>query len=373
MKQIPLFSVHMPKDVDRPLLEVLHSGYIGQGPKVEEFEKDLAKFLRTPNVLTLNSGTSALQLALRLAGVGWGDDVVSTPMTCSATNEPIFAQGANVIWADVDPKNGLIDPADIERKITKKTKAIICVDWGGTVCDLDKIMEIGRKYNIKVIEDAAHAFGARYKKKMVGTIADFTCFSFQAIKHITTVDGGLLCCLDKNDYKRGKLLRWYGIDREAKTQGDSRISVDISQWGYKFHMNDVSATIGIVQLKHVKNILSKHRSNAKFFLENLSSSYYSHPVTSWDQESTYWIYTLVLPAQKERIEFMDFMTRNGVATSRVHRRNDEYSAFPKSVGKLKGVSYFYEREACIPVHWGLKSSDLKRIVKLCNDFSRSNK
>ena len=373
MKYIPLFSVHMPKEVDKPLLEVLHSGYIGQGPKVDEFEKDLAKFLGTPRVLTLNSGTSALQLALRLSGVGIGDDVITSPMTCSATNEPIFALGANIIWADVDPDNGLIDPSDIERKITKKTKAIICVDWGGTVCDLDEIMKIGKKYKVKVIEDSAHAFGATYKKKMVGTIADFTCFSFQAIKHITTVDGGLLTCLKDDDYKRGKLLRWYGIDREAKVAGDSRISVDIPEWGYKFHMNDVNATIGIVQLKHVKDILDKHRSNAKHFLDNLDSSYYTHPVTKWPQESSYWIYTLVLPSKSERIEFIDFMTKNGVASSRVHRRNDEYTAFPKSLNHLKGVTAFYDRETCIPAHWALTKTDLKKIVKLSNEFAKRKK
>lgn len=373
MRYIPLFSVHMPKQVDKPLLEVLHSGYIGQGPKVDEFEKNLAKFLGTPNILTLNSGTSSLQLALRLAGVGFGDDVISTPMTCSATNEPILAAGANIIWADVDSQNGLIDPSDIERKITKKTKAIVGVDWGGTVCDWDEIMKIGRKHNVKVIEDAAHAFGAKYKKRMVGTIADFTCFSFQAIKHITTVDGGLLSCLNKKDYKKGKLLRWYGIDREAKVAGDSRISVDIPDWGYKLHMNDVAATIGIVQLRYIKEILAKHRKNAKYFLDHLDSSYYIHPSTKWNQDSTYWIYTLILPTETERIEFMEFMGRNGVAASRVHRRNDEYTAFPKSLEKLDGVTNFYDREACIPSHWALTKMDLEKIAELCKEFSESKK
>lgn len=362
----------MPKTVDKPLLEVLHSGYIGQGPKVEEFEKKLSSFFNNRNVLTVNSGTSALNLALRLADVGPGDEVITTPMTCTATNQPIFAVGAKIVWADVFPKNGLIDPSSVERKITKKTKAIMCVDWGGTICDLDALIKIARKHKIKLIEDAAHAFGATYKGREVGRIADFTCFSLQAIKHITTVDGGLLTTLSRADYKRGKLLRWYGIDREAKISGDSRIEVDIPEWGYKFHMNDVAAVIGIEQLKYINGILKRNRENARYYLKNIDSQYYSHPVTPWKQNSSFWLFTLVLPSSVERFAFAEFMKENGVATSKVHRRNDYYNGFPKSKEVLIGVTYFYDREECIPVHWGLTKSERNKIVKLCNTFAKNH-
>lgn len=367
---IPLFKVHMPKSVDKPLLEVLHSGYIGQGPKVDEFEKLLSKRLKNPNVITVNAGTSALQLALRLANVGPGDEVITTPMTCTATNEPILASGAKIVWADVFPETGLIDPSSVEKKITKKTKAVLCVDWGGTVCDLDALLKITRKNGIKLIEDAAHALGASYKGKMVGSIADFTCFSFQAIKHITTVDGGAVTTLSKDSYKRGKILRWFGIDREAKTVGDSRINVEIPEWGYKFHMNDVSAVIGIEQLNYLDEILKKHRGNAQYYLKNIDRKYFIHPVTPWKQNGAYWLYTLVLPSPKERAEFAEYMSNNGVATSKVHGRNDGYAAFPKSKEKLEGVTYFYDREECIPVHWALSKSEREKIVKLCNSFAK---
>ena len=373
INSIPLFKVHMPKKVDKPLLEVLHSGYIGQGSKVDEFEDRISKFIKNSNVVTVNAGTSALQLALRLANVGYGDEVITTPMTCTATNEPILATGAKIVWADVFPENGLIDPSSVEKKITKKTKAVVCVDWGGTVCDLDRLLKITRKNRIKLIEDAAHAFGSTYKSKPVGSIADFTCFSFQAIKHITTVDGGAVSTLNKSDYKRGKLLRWFGIDREAKVIGDSRIDVDIPEWGYKFHMNDVSAVIGITQMEFINEILSKHRENAKYYLGNIDSKYYGHPLTPWSQKSSFWLYTMVLPSQVERIEFAEFMKKNGVATSRVHGRNDLYKAFPKSKEKLKGVTYFYDREECIPVHWALTKREREKIVRLCNDFAKNHK
>lgn len=360
----------MPKKVDKPLLKVIHSGYIGQGKQVEKFEKLLAKFLDNPYVLTVNSGTSALQLALRLANVQAGDEVISTPMTCSATNEPIFACGAKVIWADVLPENGLIDPVSVEKKITKKTKAVICVDWGGTPCDIDGLLKITRKHSIKLIEDAAHGFGSTYKSKKVGSIADFTCFSFQAIKHITTVDGGAVATLRKNDYARGKLLRWYGIDREAKISGDSRIDVDIAEWGYKFHMNDVAAVIGISQMKEVKGILRKHRANAAYFSAHINKDYFGHPTTSWEQNSSSWLYTLILPTEGERSSFTKFMNKNRVATSRVHKRNDDYSGFPKSKDALPGVASFSNRETCIPVHWALTSSEREKIVLLCNKFAK---
>jgi dTDP-4-amino-4,6-dideoxygalactose transaminase len=370
---ISLFKVHIPNKVDKPLLEVLHSGYIGQGPKVDEFEKILAKFLKNKNVITVNAGTSALQLALRLANVGPGDEVITTPMTCTATNEPILACGAKIVWADILPENGLINPKSVEKKITKKTKAVMCVDWGGSVCDLDSLLKITKKQGIKLIEDAAHAFGATYKGKAVGSIADFTCFSLQAIKHITTVDGGILTTLNNNDYKRGKILRWFGIDRESKVNGDSRIEVEIPEWGYKFHMNDMSAVIGIVQMDYIKDILKKHRDNASYYLKNLDNKFYGHPLTKWKQNGSFWIYTLVLPNPQLRLEFAKFMKENGVATSKVHGRNDGYKAFPNSKGKLEGVTYFYEREECIPVHWALSKKDKEKIVRLCNAFAKSHK
>lgn len=371
--KIPLFKVHIPKEIDKPLLKVLHSGYIGQGPKVDEFEGKIAKFLNNSNIITVNSGTSSLQLALRLANVKNGDEVITTPMTCSATNEPILAIGAKIIWADIIKENGLIDPLSVQKKITKKTKAIICVDWGGTVCDLDSLLQITQENGIKLIEDAAHAFGASYKNRMVGSIADYTCFSLQAIKHITTVDGGILTTINNSDYKRGKVLRWFGIDREIKTKGDSRIDIDIPEWGYKFHMNDICAVIGIVQMDHIAEILSKHRENAKYYLSNIDNDYYTHPITEWSQESSYWLYTLVLPTPQERKMFAEHMNKNGVSTSRVHRRNDNYSGFPKSKDKLPGVSHFYDREECIPVHWALTKSEVKEIVAHCNRFAKIHK
>lgn len=184
--------------------------------------------------------------------------------------------------------------------------------------------------------------------------------------------GGALTTLSKANYKRGKLLRWYGIDREAKVIGDSRIEVDIPEWGYKFHMNDISATIGLSQISKVGNILKKHRDNAKYYLKNIDNIFYQHPLTKWKQDSSFWLYTLVLPSAKTRSDFSEFMKKNGVSTSRVHRRNDDYSGFPKSRSSLDGVKYFYDREICIPVHWAITKKQREMIAKLCNEFAKIN-
>lgn len=372
-KTVPLFSVYMTDTIEAPLMSVLNSGYIGQGPKVEEFENKLADYLGNKNVVTLNSGTSALHLALRLAGVSSKEDeVITTPMTCTATNLPILANNGKIVWADIDASTGLIDPIDVERKITPKTKAIMAVDWGGMPVDMDKLMEIGKKYNVKVIQDSAHAFGSKYKNKMVGTLADYTCFSFQAIKHMTTVDGGLLAVKDSEDYKRAKLLRWYGIDRDTERK-DFRCEEDIKEWGYKFHMNDVNATIGIEQLKKVDETLKKCRDIAEFYNQNIDLDYYRVPQVKYETNSSYWLYTVILPSQKDRLNFMKHMKEKNIMTSQVHARNDTHTTFKEYAKVLPGVTEFTEKMVCVPIHRNLSQEQVERVLKEMNNFANLQK
>jgi perosamine synthetase len=361
-----LFKVHMPKTIDKPLLEVLHSGFIGQGEKVDEFEDKLGKYFGNKKVLTLNSGTSGIHLALRLADVGYGDEVISTPMTCTATNMPILAAGAKIVWADIDPVTGLIDPNDIEKKITSKTKAIMMVHFGGIPCDIDAINVIAKKYKLKTIEDGAHALGAEYKNKKIGNHSDFIMFSLQAIKHITTVDGGLLLCKEQSDYERGKLLRWYGIDRDEKRK-EFRCEEDIIEYGYKFHMNDICATIGIEQLKCIDDIVSKHIDNQKYYDQTLNNvrgiTIIKKPNISM---SSSWLYTLHV---QRRDLFCQWMDNQGVMTSRVHERNDKHTAFNDSLCNLEGVDVFNQTQVSIPVGWWIVKEDRKFISDKVKQFS----
>ena len=358
-KDISLFKVFMPESVMEPLRKVLLSGYIGEGPRVEEFEHQLAGRFGNDNVLTLNNGTAAIQLALRLANVEYGDEVISTPMTCSATNEPIMVMGAKIVWADIDPWTANIDPQDVERKITSKTKAVMCVHWGGYPCDIDELNAIAAKYGLKLIEDACHAFGSTYHDKPIGSHSDFSCFSFQAIKEMTTVDGGALTCKSKADRERGRLLRWYGIDRKAK-RTDLRCEADILEYGYKFHMNDVTAVIGLEQLKYVGETIRKHRANAALYDEAFGNLKNVKPLRyKKDRSSAHWLYTIRV---KDRPKFVEYMKKAGITVSQVHARNDSHTMFKDFKVNLPGVDEFATEQVSIPVGWWLSEKDTSHII-----------
>jgi len=343
------------------------SGYIGEGPRVEEFERQLGPWFGNNNVLALNNGTAALQLALRLANVGCGDDVISTAMTCSATNEPILAMGAKIVWADIDPWTGNIDPEDVARKITPKTKAIMCVHWGGYPCDLDELNAIAAEHGIKLIEDACHAFSSTYHGKLIGSHSDFVCFSFQAIKEMTTVDGGALVCKSRADCERGRLLRWYGIDRKSKRK-DLRCEADIVEYGYKFHMNDVTAVIGLEQLKYVGKTIEKHRANAARYNEAFNALKAMRPLRyKNDRSSVYWLYTMRV---KNRQKFMEYMKEAGITVSQVHARNDTHTMFKDFRADLPGVDEFTSEQVSIPVGWWLTEKDLAHIINAAVEYDR---
>ena len=367
---IPLFRVHMPPEEELlpALRDVLYSGQVGQGPKVEEFVAALAPVAGNRNVLAVNSGTSALQLALRLAGAR-GGSVVTTPMTCAATVLPVLAEGARPVWADIDPATGNIDPLDAERKLAPDTRAVLAVHWGGQPCDMTALMDLGARHGIPVIVDAAHALGAQWAGEPVGSpAADFTCFSLQAIKHITTIDGGILTTRDAGNYRRGKLLRWYGIDRDAE-QADARVAADIGDWGYKFHMNDVAATIGLAQLRHLPGILAAHRGNSAFYGDALCGLVQAAPARRYS-EGAWWLYTLLWRDGGQRAAFQAFMRAAGIQVSRVHGRLNRLTCFREyAAGPLPGVDEFFERECCIPVHWALTEADRRAVAGAVTEFA----
>ena len=366
-EDIPLFKVFIPESVMEPLRKVLLSGYIGEGPRVEEFERQLGPWFDNSNVLTVNNGTAALQLALRLSNVGYGDEVVSTAMTCSATNEPILAMGARIVWADIDPWTGNIDPKDVARRITPKTKAIMCVHWAGYPCELDELNAIAAEHSIKLIEDACHAFGSTYHGKPIGSHSDFACFSFQAIKEMTTVDGGALVCKSKADCERGRLLRWYGIDRKSKRK-DLRCEADIVEYGYKFHMNDVTAVIGLEQLKYVGKTIEKYRANAARYNEAFQGLKAIRPLRyKDDRTSVYWLYNVRV---KNRQEFMEHMKKTGITVSQVHARNDTHTMFKDFRVDLPGVDEFTSEQVSIPVGWWLTEKDLTHIINAAVEYDR---
>jgi dTDP-4-amino-4,6-dideoxygalactose transaminase len=356
-KPIPLFKVFMPQSVLEPLGRVLQSGYITQGPQVEKFEEKLRSFLQYPFLATVNTGTSGLHLALRLNNIKPGDKILSTPLTCTATNWPIILAGGQIDWCDVDTETCNISPSDIASKITEETKAIIIVHWGGTACDLEKIEQIAQEYKVPIIEDCAHAFGSKYGNKMVGSSGNYCCFSFQAIKHLTTIDGGVIT-VPKMAEKRAKLLRWYGIDREEKGRKDFRCESDIPEVGDKLHMNDVAATIGIEQMNYIEDTLAKHRSNAQYYFSNLQNIP-GLTLLNNDPGSAWWIFTVKV---ENRAGFMAMLKEKGITTSQVHERNDRHTCMKKFKIELPGLESISSKIVSIPVGWWVDSEDREYLV-----------
>ncbi len=356
---IPLIKPFLPpREQLMPRLEnILYSGYIAEGEATVEFESKIAELLGNPYCLMLNSGTAALHIALILARVKKDDEVISTALTAEPTNIAIALTGAKVVFADVDKATGLISPDSIESNITSKTSAIMVVHYAGMVCDMYRINALSEKYNIPVIEDAAHAFMSRFKGQYIGNNSPYTCFSFQAIKHITTVDGGLLCLKNEEEYHRARKLRWFGLDKKVP-----RPENNITEAGFKYHMNNVNAIIGLVQLECLEENVGRYIENGQYYDEALKNipgitliPYYK------DTEPSYWLYTLKV---ERRDDFIEMLKQNGVAASPLHLRNDRHSVFNAQPGRTPALDDFYEIFIHIPCGWWVTDADRVKIVEL---------
>ncbi|OGT85150.1 MAG: hypothetical protein A3H91_15040, partial [Gammaproteobacteria bacterium RIFCSPLOWO2_02_FULL_61_13] len=341
---IPLFQVAMSPRAKDLLAEILTpkpdgSVYIGEGALCAKLEVELVKTLGYERILLVNSGTSSLRLALHLAGARPGTEVISTPQTCLFTNTAILETGARIVWADVDPVTGNIDPNDVLRKITSRTVAIMAVDWAGRVCDFTTL----RKYTrgLSLIEDAAHAFGASAAQR-----GDFICHSFQAIKHFTTADGGGLVCPGIALHERGRLLRWAGLDR---SRSDSmRCYQRISEAGFKMQSNDVAAAIGLANLPEAMQRVDRCRGNARAYLARLSAIP-NVKLGPPDDGASWWFFPIRV---SNPIKFEAFMTEQGVTVGQVHARNDINPCFDNAIGgSLPGVDEFSAHQTNLPSGW----------------------
>lgn len=337
--------------------ECLDAGYIGEGDKVKRFETELAELLGIPRVLATNSATSAIELVMMLESIGPGAEVITTPMTCTATNTHIVTRGARPVWADVNPLTGLIDPDDVARKVSKRTKLIIGVDWGGAVCDYRQMM------HAPIMQDSAHALLSAHTPHPG---ADYTVWSFQAIKHLTCGDGGALYVRSDTDNRRTRLLRWYGLDREASA--NFRCEQNIIEAGGKFHMNDIAASIGLANIGSAVRVVGAHQRNAQYYHDLLGDLFAPDaPITAittapFDPGSAYWLFTLIVHGAGRRDELAAYLAEHGIETSRVHARNDMHSAFWFPNGPLPGVDYFDTHQLAIPVGWFIDSNGIEFIA-----------
>ncbi|HAC24783.1 MAG TPA: DegT/DnrJ/EryC1/StrS aminotransferase, partial [Cytophagales bacterium] len=248
---------HVPASAIPAVTEVLQSRWIGQGPRVTQFENEFEeKFTGGGKALAVGSGTDALHLAYILAGLKEGDEVITPVFTCTATTIPFLYMGVTFRFADVDPLTLNINVNHVRQLVNEKTKAIVCVHYGGLPCDMAELQAIADEHNIPIVEDAAHALGATYRGKPIGSLSDFTMFSFQAIKHLTTGDGGMLVVNDRSLVPKAERIRWFGIDRSNKQKGTWEN--DIWEVGYKYQMTDIGAAMGLAALHEFDQTLA-HR------------------------------------------------------------------------------------------------------------------
>lgn len=360
---IPLFRPLMTPEAARSAAEALTpaadgSLMIGQGPVVDRFEAQFRRYVDAPrDVLTTNSCTAALDLALHLIGVGAGDEVITTPQTCTATTGVIVNRGAVPVWADVDALTGLIDSGSVARLVTPKTRAVMAVDWAGRPCDYAGLRSAAPV--LPIIQDAAH----RGPTPIGDAHGDYVCWSFQAIKFLTTVDGGALLCPDAATTERARLLRWFGLDR--RSSADFRCAQDIAEAGFKYHLHDVAAAIGLANLPAARTAVLAQRARAARYNRALAGL----PgvlVPPHDKSCDYWLYTVLVD---ERDDFEAHLNRAGVATSQVHARNDGHTAFRLANGRatarvrLPGLEAFAGRQVSIPVGWWLTEADEAAVIE----------
>lgn len=349
MSYIPLFQPYVTEAAKENVQRVLSSHQLAQGPEVDLFEKEFAeKFGFEPwQVVSLNSGTSALELAYELAGLGPDDHVIAPVLTCTATNIPLVRRGVNISFADIYGMKSLnISAEDVEDKIVKfQTKAIVFVHFGGSSLGLEEVEAVAEAHKIDLICDAAQALGSWMSK-----YARFNCISLQAIKSLTAGDGGVLVCRDKRDAERARKLRWFGYDRELKQRlGDC----DLALAGYKMHMNDIQAAIARGNLAHWDEIVA-HRDAINDAYERMAARNWNHDFIRgiWNPQVTGLDFELV----KERAEL------NGFQIGQYHYRNDKYSLFKAAYSRCPNMDDLDQKYFMLPCHMGMTVDDAEVIA-----------
>lgn len=341
---IPLFKPYMSWRAGFYVLRTLYSGQLAEGKQVKQFEKEFGEKFNQKNVVAVNSGTSALELAYELAGIKEGDEVITPVLTCTATNLPLVRRGAKIVFADINYDLN-INIEDVKRKITRRTKVVVFVHFGGNNRGLRELLALCKSRNIILVEDAAQAVGSDYWGK-----ADYTAVSLQAIKLLTSGDGGFLICRSNKDYEKAKRLRWFGIDRDKKQKG---IDVDVKDAGFKYHMSDVTASIGLANIRSIDKVIAHRKELIKIY-------------KSYGLQANMWLTRGYGDVEEAKKLFKSY----GFIVGDHHYRNDKYTVFggrqkkTPIMDKLEGNFFF------VPNHYGVSLSDAYKIGQIYEYIQR---
>lgn len=348
---IPIYKPYMPKDISFELNRILYSGQLAYGKYGKAFENSLSMFIQTNKILSVSTYNQALMMLLSVLDLKSGDEIIASPVSCLASNQPFAVRGLKIKWVDVNPLSGTIDLEHLKTIISPKTKAIFNNLFCGYAGDLDEVYNVGAAYGIPVIDDGIEAFGTEYKGNKIGnTGADATLFSFQTVRLPNTIDGGALVFKDEKLFQKAKLIRDYGIDRSnfRLPNGEINPDCDITLEGYGATMAEINSFIGVKQMEMIEPLLEQQRNNAKkwdTFFKNQGDV----ELLDVDEnvEPNYWVYGILA---KDKNDFLQKMKDKGYYSTGVHINNNIYSVFKNNM-KLKGVSEFMSKFVALPCGW----------------------
>lgn len=369
---IPVFKPCFGAEELEALREPFETGWIGLGPKTKQFEEEFAAFGGVPHAVGVNSATAALHLALKVAGVEDGE-VITTPMTFVSTNHAILYNDAIPVFADIEPDTLNIDPEDVRRKVTPRTRAIVVVHYGGHSCDMDAILDIAREHELKVIEDVAHGCGGQYRGRMLGSIGDLGCFSFHAVKNLATADGGMITTHDAELDARLRQLRWLGINRGTWDRVEGRgysWAYNVEELGFKCHMNDITAAIGLVQLRKLPRTNRRRRELAERYNGLLADvDRIETPREKEYTQSAWHNYVIKVADPADRDALMDHLKTNGISTGMHYIPNHLYDMYRPYVKEpLPVAESVWKRLITLPLFPALTDEEQDHVVGAIRTF-----
>ncbi len=369
---LPFHFPDIAEDEIQAVAEVLRSGWLTTGPKTRQFEGDFARYVGCRHAVAVNSGTAALHLALDAVGIREGDEVLVPTMTFAATAEVVLYFKARPVLVDCRQDTFNIDTDQIEQKITPMTKAIIPVHFGGQPCEMDRILEISRNYNLKVIEDAAHALPAYYQRRKVGTIGDLTCFSFYATKTITTGEGGMITTESDEYANRLRIMSLHGISNDAwkRYTAEGTWNYEILYPGYKYNLTDIAAAIGIEQLKKCDSFREARNRIAAMYNEDFADlPEIRLPASRPDVLHSWHLYVIQLELERLRInrsEFIEALKKENIGTSvhfiPLHLHPYYRNTFGYKPTDFMNASAVFERIVSLPIYPKMIEADVQDVI-----------
>ena len=370
---IPVFKPAMGQEEIEAISQVIKSGWLGLGPKTEQFEKEFAEYLGVKYALALNSATAALHLALMVLAVK-DREVITTPMTFVSTNHAILYNQGRPVFTDIETDTLNINPEEIKKNLTKKTKAIMAVHYGGQACRLEEIIKLAKDNNLSVVEDCAHACGGEYKGKKLGTFGDLACFSFHAVKNLATGDGGMIVTNNKEWHERLKKLRWLGINKdtwereesEHKERGGDSWSYNVEELGFKYHMNDLNSALGLVQLAKLDKMNEKRRILAKRYDVLLKDVKEIELPVEKEYAKSSWHNYVIKTSARDRLNL--FLADRGISTGVHYIPNNHYLIYQKYGEKTPAAEAVWTKLLTLPLYPDLAEDEQDSVINGLKDF-----